>query len=179
MAIAKLTLIGLYNFNDHLFDALQVPDGLDKDALVFSILERAGDFPVLYPDYDFCAAMLAQWSKTVLPIYERLYSTTQLEYNPIENYNRVSKLGREVTSESHDAGYNAGKPFNTDDFVDNSRSTTSGDGHSHEDVTEHVSGNIGVTTSQQMINQEREVVQYNIYDKITADFIARFCIEIY
>lgn len=42
-----------------------------------------------------------------------------------------------------------------------------------------VSGNIGVTTTQQMIEQERESVKFNIYDVIIADFKKRFCIMIY
>ena len=40
-------------------------------------------------------------------------------------------------------------------------------------------GNIGVTTTQQMIQQEREVVQFNIYDYITESFKNRFCILVY
>lgn len=40
-------------------------------------------------------------------------------------------------------------------------------------------GNIGVTTTQQMIESEREVSKFNIYDYITGDFINRFCLEVY
>lgn len=40
-------------------------------------------------------------------------------------------------------------------------------------------GNIGVTTTQQMIQQEREVVEFNIYDYIVDSFKLRFCILVY
>lgn len=40
-------------------------------------------------------------------------------------------------------------------------------------------GNIGVTTTQQMIEQERAVVEFNIYDYIVTSFKQRFCILIY
>ena len=40
-------------------------------------------------------------------------------------------------------------------------------------------GNIGVTTTQQMIQQERDIVQFNIYDYITESFKNRFCISVY
>lgn len=43
----------------------------------------------------------------------------------------------------------------------------------------HAFGNIGVTTTQQMIEQERNVVQFDIIDYITDDFITNFCIMIY
>ena len=40
-------------------------------------------------------------------------------------------------------------------------------------------GNIGVTSTQSMIMEQREVVQLNLYDVITRDFIDRFCLKIY
>ena len=40
-------------------------------------------------------------------------------------------------------------------------------------------GNIGVTTSQQMIEAEREIVKFNIYDHIIDSFKCRFCILVY
>ena len=40
-------------------------------------------------------------------------------------------------------------------------------------------GNIGVTTSQQMIREEREIDLFNIYDQITQDFKRRFCVLVY
>lgn len=40
-------------------------------------------------------------------------------------------------------------------------------------------GNIGVTTTQQMIEQQRESVKYDIVEDIINDFKARFCILVY
>ena len=40
-------------------------------------------------------------------------------------------------------------------------------------------GNIGVTTTQQMIEQERNIVQFNLSERIINDFKDRFCICIY
>lgn len=40
-------------------------------------------------------------------------------------------------------------------------------------------GNIGVTTTQQMIKEQREVVLFNIIDYIIKDFKERFCIMVY
>lgn len=40
-------------------------------------------------------------------------------------------------------------------------------------------GNIGVTTTQQMINEERGVVKFNIIDYIVDSFKKRFCLLIY
>ena len=41
------------------------------------------------------------------------------------------------------------------------------------------SGNIGVTTTQQMIEAERAVVLFDIYVKIADDFHRAFCLDCY
>ena len=40
-------------------------------------------------------------------------------------------------------------------------------------------GNIGVTTTQQLIQQERELLELNMYDYIIDSFKSRFCVMIY
>ena len=40
-------------------------------------------------------------------------------------------------------------------------------------------GNIGVTTTQQMIQQQRDVVEFNIYDYIIGSFKRRFCLMLW
>ena len=40
-------------------------------------------------------------------------------------------------------------------------------------------GNIGITTTQQMIKEEREVSEFNMYDYIVRSFKERFCIMVY
>ena len=54
--------------------------------------------------------------------------------------------------------------------------------HGHRINTEHylrAHGNIGVTSSQDMIKQEREIAEFNFYDRIINDFRMRFCILVY
>lgn len=53
--------------------------------------------------------------------------------------------------------------------IDNSSSTHSGRMH----------GNIGVTTSQQMLEAELEVSRFNLYDEITDLFLSELCIYLY
>ena len=43
----------------------------------------------------------------------------------------------------------------------------------------HTSGNIGVTTTQKMIREEREIAEFNIYDRMIKDFMDRFCIMVF
>lgn len=43
----------------------------------------------------------------------------------------------------------------------------------------HLHGNIGVTTTQQMINEEREVLKFNMYNYIVEQFRTEFCIGVW
>lgn len=52
-------------------------------------------------------------------------------------------------------------------------------GTGNETYTEQSEGSIGVITSEIMLQQEREVALFNIYDIITTDFKNRFCLLIY
>ena len=46
-------------------------------------------------------------------------------------------------------------------------------------VTRVETGNIGVTSTQSLIMEQREVVKLNVMDVIIHDFINRFCLKIY
>ena len=59
---------------------------------------------------------------------------------------------------------------------------TTGNNETSEDIFTHRyhgEGNVGVTTTQSMINEQREVVKFNIYDYIIEEFKQRFCIMVY
>ena len=87
--MAKITLIGMYNYDDTLFDLLNVPEGIDKPTLIDTILIRSGEFEVLYPDMNFLKYSIGAWSRKWYPTLERWIEALQIEYNPLENYDRM------------------------------------------------------------------------------------------
>ena len=52
-------------------------------------------------------------------------------------------------------------------------------GTEQEAITRVEQGNIGVTTSQQMIREQREIVLFNLYEFITESFKKQFCLMVY
>lgn len=65
-------------------------------------------------------------------------------------------------------------------YNDNSTSEGSSSDQYKDKTSSHISGNIGVTTSQQMLESELKLRgEYNIYDMITDLFISEFCIMTY
>lgn len=58
--------------------------------------------------------------------------------------------------------------------------TSAEDEDSTETYTQHLHGNIGVTTNQQMITEEITLVKmFNVYDTIAAMFETEFCLGVY
>lgn len=82
-----------------------------------------------------------------------------------------------LTPTSHQGGENVSETeYGSTDTTNGS--TT----HGHVITTKHdlhVHGNIGTVTSQKMIQEQREIVSFNFYDKMIRDFIERFCILVY
>ena len=56
------------------------------------------------------------------------------------------------------------------------RDTTDTGTVKHERIEQ---GNIGITSTQDLISQERQIALFNVMDVIIKDFIKRFCLAIY
>lgn len=175
MASATMSVMGLYNYNPHMFDNMDLPDGVDRDTLVYNLVVECAELEVLIPDPVWMAKTIENWSRKEVPIWEKLLATTKLEYDPISNYDRKE----EWTDQNQSSGSSSGKvaAFNAGDLVEaNAASTEVENTNTH---TARMYGNNGVTTSQQMIEEERRVVQFNIYDYIITSFQRRFCLLVY
>lgn len=226
---AKMSVMGLYQWNNGLFDLLVVPEGVDKDTFTDNLIAETCELEVLYPNYEVMKNLIGVWSHKMLPVWEHLYETTQYEYDPIENYNRTevetlqgtgnrTHSGSDVTTHggqnTHNqttnntgdnkhsiAGFDSVPTANSDGLVlndtDDAHNTEIVQGSESFGKTEtlqhgeqiadqnqyrkenNTSGNIGVTTTQKMIREEREIAEFNIYDRMIKDFMDRFCIMVF
>ena len=195
MASATMTLMGLYNYDTTLFDFLTLPEDIDKDTLVDNILLRSGDFEVLYPNFDFLKFSIGAWARKWQPTFERWITALQIEYNPLENYDRKedwtdTRNGQtsgstsgttNTTSTNKVSAYDATDFSNKDQNEIYGSDSSSSSGESHEGAKHdgRIHGNIGVTTSQQMLTQELDIGYWNIYEKITDLFLTEFVLPVY
>lgn len=194
--MAKLTLIGMYNFDDTLFEYLTLPDGIDKETLVNNILLQSGDFEVLYPNLDFLKMSIGAWSKKWQPTFERWQKALSIEYDPLENYDRreewkTTDAGNSSGTTNGTTGslttnrvsaYDSGDALTTKDAIatNGTDSTTNTGSFSNNGTNSgRVHGNIGVTTSQMMLTSELSLGYWNIYEKITDIFLTEFVLPIY
>lgn len=89
MSLSKMTLIGMYNWDNTLFSNLSTPTGIDNSLLIDTILLNGGEFEVLYADVDFMKNAIGRWSNKWQRTMERWIAVLEKEYNPIENYDRI------------------------------------------------------------------------------------------
>ena len=92
---SNLSVIGLYNYSENLFNGLSLPAGMtdnDKSVLIDNILFECADLEVLYPSWEFMYKAISAWSKKQLPTWTRIYNLSQMEYDPIENFNRMEEV---------------------------------------------------------------------------------------
>ena len=302
---ATLSPLGLYNWDPTLFDLMTIPSELDRDTLIDNLLAETAELEVLYPNPVIFKNLLGVWSAKQIEIWNRLYATTQYEYNPIENYNRyetgsedgsgsTTHSGTDTTADTTTyggrdsrteaimqggsdsntrqfaeggtqgeeaagqmaqggsdtvtgadtkghwvAGFNSAAVGDDDGLVKQTRdqddaettteygktesnnstqTTTFGKTESETDTTTygktenvseqktygqtiqkagnmthgekvtssnegshelHAHGNIGVTTTQKLIREQRSIDLFNLYDIIIEDFKMRFCILVY
>ena len=191
MSLYRVSILGLYQYNNKLFDKLEFPafsnptdeplvfTPPDKDTLISLILEKSADFAALYPDLDFMRFMIGVWSKNCAYMMDKLWIQQFLKYNPIHNYNRKGNITRISNASGGGTVVGAQTAFNSDTFKDTSKSTSTDTAQGSETVTEQLSGNIGVMSTQEMLMREREVAVFKWYDVISNDFINKFCVQIY
>lgn len=235
MSEYKTTLIGQENYlslnNKSLFDYMGLPSGINKDILKNNILMRSGEFEALYADPILNQQLIAIWANRYYDTFNRWIKALNIEYNPLENFNRHeiikdktgeketglssnkstgknsgenkitynSKVETDDTTTVSEAAYNEADPSEKtetvlDGEVNNSgydTTTTKGDNEvsssgsnsvdKNTDYTRdaHLYGNIGVTTSQQMLMAELDIGYWNVYEKITDLFLREFCLLVY
>lgn len=204
----------MWNYDNSLFESLNF-DGIDHETLVNSILLSGGEFEVLYSNLEFMKSAISFWAKKNAWTIKKWVKALELEYNPIENYDRQeewtdARTGQGITnststsdgghtlnthSESTDeTGKSAFDSSEYSPYEKNHDSTTSEDknlynentvnnnAYENSDDTSHIGrvhGNIGVTTSQQMLEAELKLARFNLYQQIADLFINEFCIMIY
>lgn len=190
MSIAKITLYGMYQWDNTLFDDLEFPssDLLDKETAVNQILFECGEFEVLYSDWDFLKGAITQWGKKWYYTFQKWLEALEIDYEPLENYNRVehwedvSERSSEVNSESESHIKHRTYDNGTMTETDSSNGSSSGTGSDNANIVRdgYARGNIGVTTSQQMLLSSLELYRgFNLYDQIANIFKTELCVMVY
>ena len=130
--------------------------------------------------------------------WDREYAAITAEYNPIHNYDRTeltidTKSGADTDTMNHGAGHvestGSVKGFNSSTFTDStknvsdSRAQTDSTTHGYDSEVvkdSHVSGNIGTTKTQEMIQDEFYLRRmYNFYKSMMDDIDSYLALHVF
>ena len=177
---ATISLLGLYNWDSTILDGLVVPAGVDRQTVISNLLRECAELEIIYPQPEALKFFVGEWAKERLPVWKKLETTMHYDYDPISNYDRKEEWTDEIsgstagTSENQTAGYNSAGAD-----VPESKSSASSSANGKNKRTGRAYGNIGVTTTQQMIEEERRVSEFDIDHIIINEFKKTFCLMIY
>lgn len=174
-----LSIRALYNWDEGVFDLLELPGAMDRDAAIACILMRCQDLELLYPDWGYMRQAVGYWSHSCQWSWEKLAETLGFDYDPIANYDRREEWADVSDGAQKSSGTASAAAFNSMSLKEREASEATASTSTKSEHTGRVEGNIGVTSTQELIKQEREVSRYNIYDEIADDFKARFCLMVY
>ena len=222
-----LTINGVYEYDNTIFDGMRIPKGMDKGLLINNILLECFDLWLIYNNPEFLKLKIEVWAQCNAYSWDKMFKTTQLEYNPIENYDKMEDYTDDTThmndeqnartinhdnranteansiNSGEDNEYKNVSAFDSSSYQpaehirraygagNDSISSITGEEHTQDSyhLTDQgntcnahhgrIHGNIGVTTSQQMITSERDVAKFNMYQVITQEFKENFCVLVY
>lgn len=174
-----------------------------RETLIALILSESANLETVYPEPDTLKTVVNAWSRARVDAWARMHGALTEEYNPLHNYDRHEEedgtdTGTRtdtdtgtVSNDTRDTTTADVTGFNSSTFADDQKTTSTGNGTQTRDLTAretrnlanhrelHVYGNIGVTTSAQMLTGELDVRQTDIINIIKEEFIRYFCIMVY
>lgn len=189
-------------------EGLDDEDGVVRKLITDDIILRHGDTPLFIPEPTVMKYYIQSWSLKMQPVFQRMWNACIAEYDPIENYNR-SEYRTETTEDTmgntrtldtatDTTGTNTtensvsaenvstfepdNKTVETPDLNVADTGTITDDGSYDGSLTidSNIHGNIGVTTSQQMLEQELALVpKLDIIRIISDSWAAEFCLAVY
>ncbi len=189
MSLAKITLIGFYNMRDEsspifgevddLFEDLELPEGIDKELFINSLLLDAGEFEVLYADPNFFKKAISVWGQKWYRTFEKWFEALNIDYEPLNNYDRNESWTTNTGSSSSSTSTANRSSYDSAALQPYTSMNDSGTFGGTETRTGRAYGNIGVTTSQQMLEAELSLQEWNLYQHMIDLFKTELLIPIF
>lgn len=90
-----LSILGLYNYDNSIFNNLVLPKELNKTTLINNIMLECAELELVYTDFDMMKFAIGEWSKMRLEAWNRIAEVLDEEYDPFINIKRDEV--REIT----------------------------------------------------------------------------------
>ena len=203
MQFSFMSICELYGINE-VFKDITIPNSYDKEVLINTILQECMLYQPLYVELPILNQMIVNFFKLNYTNFKKLAYLYDLEYEkdykPIwnkdgsytekEEYTKDNTFNSNINENSNQNNINQVSAFDSGEFQNkNKDSITSNDNTTKIDngkekfthtITRDEKGNIGITTTMQMIKEEMDVHKdssYNKYEIIAKKFYDEFFIH--
>ena len=182
--MARISIRGLYNWDETLFDGMTIPEELDRDVIVQNSVNDYAEMEVLYPDSDFMKEAITQWSKMRYHAWDRMKEVLYEDYDPFINIKRdeVRTITQTRNLTSDGTTTNQVTAWNSMQFADRERDNSNVKDTGSVTTTEnfHVEGDSAITDAQDVLKKEMDVrIKYDLYRIIMTEFKERFLLMLY
>lgn len=193
-------------YDNDLFNDIMLPEGVDHDTVVNTILSESALNTPMYPEHDLFKMMIQNFFKKYYNNFDRYNRAMNEEYTANENYhktdertirdnvNKVQNLdGKQVNSlnengdtENFRMAFDSGeykktdrgtsRTTNNDTYKQNDKTTT--DSNRNGTIVTNSHGLTGVYTNQRLVEDEVKLrSKYNVYKYISDLFYDEFMIK--
>ena len=203
MQFSFMSICELYSI-DEVFKDIIIPNSYDKEGLINTILQECMLYQPLYVELPILNQMIVNFFKLNYNNFKKLAYLYDLEYrkdyNPIwnkdgsytekEEYTKDNTFNSNINENSNQNNINQVSAYDSGEFQNNNKnSLTSNDNTTKSDngkekfthtITRDEKGNIGITTTMQMIKEEMDVHKdssYNKYEIVAKKFYDEFFIH--
>ena len=134
---AKMSILGLWQWDHSIFDLMQFPSFQegetvheftqdDKQLLIDNLMSECAELDILYPNPIVMKNMIGLWSGKELPTWNRFYRASLMEYDPIENYHRTEHSTETLANYDQHTGTDSNQASGSDTMNGGATDTNSG-----------------------------------------------------
>lgn len=117
------TLFNVLQWNPDLFKDIVVPEGMEKDMVVDSVLDLCGMLPVAFFEPIFLKRKIDFWFRRELDVFQRLWDSENFEYNPLDDYD-IHETGGTNRHSTQESSTDVHETVDEDGKIDNGRDIT-------------------------------------------------------
>lgn len=170
MGLYRVTIAGLYELNDTLFEKMEFPESADRKSFIGNLLLSYGDCEPLYPDWDFMHDFaIPAWSQKWKTNIDKVYNLLELtNYEPLENYDRYEEWtdSPDMTRTSQSSGQDVNRAeagqgtTTTNSGVDTATNEVSAFNDANYSPNEKTSTEYGGSTKVQSSGENKNTFEY-------------------
>lgn len=171
--------IDIYTFDNTLFDGAKIPENLQKETLIEIILSECGENEVLYDNPEILKMMINAFFESGYYKYKGLADTTEYEYDPLVNYDLTITEERDTNSEGTSDTETKVSAFNSNTYSPDRSGNDASKVKENEKITRTEKGDNSARSTQYMIKEQRDILNFNVYKIIASDFEDEITIPVY